>query len=352
MVHIEKQQFGMLSDGTEIFLYTINNGNMKITITNYGACITGIFLPAKNAHGFDDIILGYSTLDGYIRNEAHFGSLLGRVSGRISNAMCKIDAEEYLLTKNEGAHCVHSGFPAYDRQVWNSTYDSGADNGTVFLERYSYDGEQGFPGSLQILVSYTLTVDNEFVIRAYAKTDAPTFVNLSNHTFFNLNPAGMQQDGSFVSVLNHELLIPSDEYLEMNDELLPTGALLSLEGSAYDFRKPKLLNTVITSESSGFEVSYVSKTTIDSYKALACVLHEPVTGRMLRVYSTQPALTVSTANSLKNHIGKNGNRYEKFSGICLESQNFPDSPNHSNFPSALLLPEQIYNQETVWYFTF
>lgn len=353
MMHVKKQQFGILSDGTEVFLFTLDNGNMRVSVTNYGACITSILLPSKNRLGFDDVALGYSTLAGYIDNEPHFGSLIGRFAGRISNAKVCIGQDEYALTKNDGKHCLHGGYPFYDKQVWKATYDKTQDNATVFLERYSQSGEQGFPGNLQLLVSYTLTSDNEIVLRYYAKTDAPTFVNLTNHTYFNLNPSGMQADGNYVSVVNHELLIPADEYLETNAQFIPTGKFLKVENTAYDFRTPRLISDSINATAKkGLDTTFVIKKDLDSYKALACVVHEPVTERMLRVYSTQPGLTVYTGNFLDHHFGKNGNRYNPYAGICLESQNFPDAPNKKMFPHSLLLPEQIYNQETVWYFTF
>lgn len=351
MVQIKKKKFGQLSDGREVFLFLVNNGKMQMAVTNYGACITSILLPSKTGIGFDDVVLGYSTLEGYIQNEPHFGSLIGRVAGRISNSSFCINDEDYKLSENEGKNCLHGGFPPYDKQVWNATCNSTDDNATIFFERYSHSGEQGFPGGLQLLISYTLTTDNEIVLRYYGKTDEPTIVNLTNHTYFNLNPQGMQRNGDYVSVLNHELLIPADTYIETDTDLLPTGKIISVQNSIYDFRKPKLLKEVLTYDSVGLDVSYVIKNKPDSYKALCCVLTEPISGRMLRVYSTQLALTVYTANKLKNHIGKNGNKYGKFAGICLESQAFPDSINQKIFPSVLLQPEQIYNQETVWYFT-
>lgn len=352
MMHIKKDRFALLSDGREVSLYTLDNGKMKMSVTNYGACITSVLLPAKNGLGFDDVVLGYATFEGYVHNKPHFGSLLGRFAGRISNACFKIDGKDYVLTKNEGKNCLHGGFPSYDNQLWNATCNSTDDNVTVFLERYSSDGEQGFPGGLQLLLSYTLTRDNEIVLRYYAKTDNATFVNLTNHTYFNLNPAAVQDNGDYVSVLNHELLIPAEEYLETDESLLPTGRILPLENSIYDFRKPRLLKDVFGVNDSGLDTTYVIKKEADSYKALACVLNEPISGRMLRVYSTQAALTVYTANQLKNEHGKGNALYNKFSGICLESQAYPDSPNQEHFPTSLLQAEQTYNQETIWYFTF
>lgn len=354
MMQIKKQKFGVLSDGREISLFTLDNGTMRVSVTNYGACITAILLPTKNGIGFDDVVLGYSTLDGYIDNQPHFGSTIGRVAGRIANAKINVNGVEYLLTQNEGKNCLHGGFPSFDKQIWHATENVTDDNATVFLERYSPSGEQGFPGGLQLLLSYTLTADNEIVLRYYAKTDKTTPINLTNHTYFNLNPADVQAGGNYVTVLNHELLIPAEEYLETDSKLIPTGKILPVNDTMYDFTKPTILSGRIdaASKTAGLDTSFVVKKDIDSYKALACVLHEPVTGRMLRVYSTQPALTVYTANQLQGHFGKNGNRYDRFSGICLESQGFPDSPNHKNFPPILLHPEQIYNQETIWYFTF
>lgn len=355
MMHIKKQRFGTFSDGHEIFLFTLDNGTMRFSVINFGACITAILLPSKNGSGFDDVALGYSTLADYVdHNEPHFGSLVGRVAGRIAGAHITIDGEEYQLSQNEGIHCLHGGFPFFDKLIWYPTEIITDDTATIFLERYSPAGEQGFPGTVRLSVSYTLTNDNEIILRYYAKTDKTTMLNLTNHTYFNLNPDGMQTGGASCSVLKHELFIPACEYLETDHQLIPTGTILPVQNSPFDFTKPTVLSerTNAADKKTGLDTSFVMKKHVDAYTMLAAVLHEPITGRMLRVYSTQPALTVYTANDLNGHYGKNGSRYNKFSGICLESQGFPDSPHHKNFPSILLQPEEIYRQETVWCFSF
>lgn len=349
---ITTADFGTISNGKKILLFTIFNGKMMLCATNYGCCITSILLPSKNGD-FDDVVLGYSSCMGYINNFPHFGSFLGRYAGRISNAEFTLGNQQYLLTQNDGGkHCLHGGYPFYDKLWYEAnTFKNEQETGVVFT-RTSPDGEQGFPGNLKIEVSYSLTPDNEVILRYKAVSDKTTPVNFTNHSYFNLNPAGMQSNGSYVSVLNHEVQIFSEQYLETNQELIPTGKLLNVENTGYDFRKPRLLQEGVKEIGGSFDNTWIIKKEVNEHKTLAAIVKEPVTKRTLTVYSTQPALTMYTGGFLENEFGKNGDIYNKFAGLCLESQSFPDSVHQPAFPDTVIKPGEVYEHETLWHFAF
>ncbi len=351
-MNINTTEFGTLSNGQKILLFTIYNGQMKFSVSNYGCCITSILLPAKHG-GFDDVVLGYSSFIGYVNNYPHFGALIGRYAGRIRNSEFTMGNEQYLLTPNDNTkHCLHSGYPSYSKLLYEAhTFKDNHEAGVKFT-RTSPDGEQGFPGNLKMEISYSLTPDNEIILRYNAISDKATPINFTNHSYFNLNPAGIQANGSFVSVLNHEIQIFADQYLETNKELIPTGRLLNVEDTVYDFRDPTLLGLKTEKHGGGFDDTWVIQKQLDEQKALAAVAHEPVTKRTLRIYSNQPALKMYTGNFLNNEFGRNGDIYNKFSGICFESQAFPDAIHHPNFPNTIIKPNEAYQRETLWHFAF
>ena len=348
---VRKERFGMLSSGEAVSLFTVSNGTMSFSVTDYGCCITSILLPAAKG-GYDDIVLGYSTLEGYIRNKPHFGSIIGRCAGRIANAEFSLDGTRYELTRNSGGkHCLHGGYPAYDRQLWKADTVSGSDEAGVRFSKISPDGEQGFPGEVLFTVSYTLSKDNTITLRYEAQTTHTTPINLTNHTYFNLSPAGMQADGGSVSALNHQVRLFASRYAEVDEDLIPTGKLIPVEGTPFDFRTPKLLSQDFDKLENGYDNTWLIDT--DGRDIIPCVavVREPVTGRTLHIYSTQPAITMYTANFLDGEQGKNGDVYNKHSGVCFETQHIPDSPNHPEFPSVWVYPGEAYRHETQWRFT-
>lgn len=349
---ITVSEFGSLSNGEKVLLFTLFNGRMYCSITNYGCCITSIRLPSKNG-GTDDVVLGYSSFPGYINNVPHFGAFIGRYAGRIANAEFNIGNKQYFLTPNDGGkHCLHGGYPCYGKQLYKTEPFKNRHEAGIRFSRISPDGEQGFPGNLKIEISCSLTPDNEIILRYNAVSDKATPVNFTNHTYFNLNPAGMQSNGSYVSTLNHEIQIYAEQYLEMNKELIPTGNLVNVENTPYDFRTPKVLSAGIEALGGGYDNAWIIKKEINEQKALAAIISEPVTKRTLRVYSSQPALTMYTGNFLKNEFGRNGDIYNEFAGLCLESQSFPDSVHHPDFPCTVIQPNEIYKRETLWHFEF
>ena len=341
----------MLSSGDAVSIFTVSNGTMSFSAIDYGCCITAILLPAAKG-GYDDIVLGYSTLEGYIRNKPHFGSIVGRCAGRISNTRFSIEEKCYTLTRNNGGkHCLHGGYPAYDRQLWHADIISGSDEAGVSFSRISPDGEQGFPGEVRFTVSYTLSKDNTITLRYEAHTTKTTPINLTNHTYFNLNPAGMQDDGSYVSALNHHVQLAASRYAEVDASLIPTGTLIPVEGTPLDFRTPKLLSNDFDKLKNGYDDTWLIDTDGTDTIPCAAVVTEPATGRTLHIYSTQPAITMYTANFLNGEQGKNGDVYNKHSAVCFETQHVPDSPNHPEFPSVWVHPGEVYRHETQWRFT-
>lgn len=348
---VKKERFGLLSSGDEVSLFTVSNGTMSFSASNYGCCITGILLPAANG-GHDDVVLGYSTLEGYLQNKPHFGSIIGRCAGRIANAEFSLEGKRYALTRNShGLHCLHGGYPFYDKQLWTAEpFDNASESGIRFF-RISRDGEQGFPGEVRITVTYSLTHDNAVVLRYEASTTKTTPINLTNHSYFNLNPAGMQDDGGYVSALNHHVQIFSDQYVEINDALLPTGSFIPVAGTPFDFRSSKPLMQDFAMLKNGYDGTWLLRKNNEQPVPLVAAVSEPVSGRALHIYSTQPALTMYTANFLNGERGKNGDVYNKHSAVCFETQHVPDSPNHPEFPPVWITPDKTYRHETRWQFS-
>ena len=350
IMEVRKERFGLLSSGAAVSLFTVSNGNMSFSAIDYGCCITSILLPASKG-GYDDVVLGYSTLEGYIRNKPHFGSIIGRCAGRIADAEFSLEGKRYELTRNaNGVHCLHGGYPSYDKQLWQADIINGCNEAGMRFFKISPDGEQGFPGDVQITVSYTLSKDNTIILRYEAKTTKTTPVSLTNHSYFNLNPAGMQC-GGYISALNHQVQLFAGSYVEVDASLIPTGKLISVEGTPFDFRAPKALSQDIGRLENGYDGTWLRDADSSGDIPLVAVVTEPTTGRVLSIYSTQPAITMYTGNFLSGECGKNGDIYNKHSGICFETQHVPDSPNHAEFPSVWVYPGEVYRHETQWRFT-
>lgn len=341
---IKKRAFGVLSNGQKASIFTISNKKMSFSVTNYGCTITSINLPSENGR-MDDIVLGYSTLDGYTRNPCFFGCLVGRFANRISNASFELTGKTWHLEANEGANCLHSGKHGYHKIVWDakpfcSTHEAG-----VVFTRTSPAGEQGFPGNLDLQVTLSLTSENDIRIKYRARTDEPTPVNLTNHTYFNL--AGHDSG----SVLDHQVQLFADRYVPVDAKSIPSGEILDVAGTPFDFRSPKSIGKDIESVKGGFDHNWEINRAGDALNPVAGVF-EPKTHRSLTVYSTQPGVQFYTGNFLNGEICKNGEPYVKNQGFCLETQHFPDSPNRPEFPNSILLPNDQYRHDTVWHFDF
>ncbi len=341
---IKKRIFGVLSNGKRASLFTVSNGEMAFSVTDYGCIITAVELGLQNKAPVD-VVLGYSTLEGYIRNPLFFGALIGRYANRIAGASFALDGKEYRLTDNDGGNCLHGGKPGWHKALWEADVFKKQNEAGVVFTRISPAGEQGFPGSCSVRVMYSLTADNEIILRYYARTTASTPFNLTNHTYFNL--AG-EDSGS---ILDHSLQLFADSYVPVNAAAIPTGGTAVVEGTPFDFRAPKRIGEEIDAVPGGYDHNWVVNQTDASVNPVA-FLRDPKSNRTLSIKSTQPGVQFYAGNFINDETGKNGFVYTKRSGLCLETQHFPDSPHNADFPDCILRPDEPYSHKTVWKFCF
>lgn len=336
-------------------LFTLKNANgMEVQIMNYGGTVKSIKVPDKDGT-FDDVVLGFDHFDEYLKHENYFGAIVGRYANRISNARFDIEGKTYNLSQNNGANHLHGGEKGFDKQFWD-VIKSEAEDGYVFLffKYRSPDLEGGFPGNLNVQVNYILTPDNELAIYFGATTDKPTHCNLTNHSYFNLAGAG---NGD---VLGHMLKIMASDYIPVNENLIPKG-IEPVKNTPFDFTKLALIGSRINKENdqlklgNGYDHNFVLDNPSDISEGLTpdsivAKVIEPESGRTLEVKTTEPGLQFYTANHLKIINGKNGKQYSGQSGFCLEPQHFPDSPNQPDFPTTLLMPDELYETITSYKF--
>lgn len=349
---IEKKSFGKLDDGSEVTLFILKNKKgMEAKIITYGATVISLTSPDKNGK-YEDIVLGYDDLNGYVNDNAYFGAIVGRYGNRIANGKFSLDGKNYQLTINNNQNHLHGGLNGFNKKNFEFVKNEFDDTGTSITFKYlSKDGEEGYPGNLELFVTYTLTNDNELKIDYSATTDKTTILNPTHHSYFNLT-ANPNND-----ILNHELTINADEFTPVNSELIPTGKLEKVDNTPFDFRKSKKIGQDINSDNEqiklglGYDHNFVIKRNNNDVIKIAEV-YEPNTGRLMEVFSDQPGVQFYTGNFLNGSlIGKNGIKYNYRTGFCLETQHFPDSPNHSNFPSVFLKPGEKYTQTTIYKFT-
>lgn len=348
---IEKQPFGKTEDGTPVDLFTLTNANeMKVQITNYGGIVTSILVPDKNRK-MGDVVLGYDNLKDYIKNNPYFGCIVGRYGNRIAKGKFTLEGKTYTLATNNGPNHLHGGLKGFDKVVWSAKEFEGADKVGLELTYLSQDGEEGYPGNLSVTVSYTLTDDNELKIDYSATTDQPTIVNLTNHSYFNLKDAGISP------ILEHELMIDADHITPIDSTLIPTGELQSVDGTAFDFRKPTEIGARITADDEqikfglGYDHNFVLNGQAGELRLVAKLI-EPTTGRVLEVLTEEPGIQFYSGNFLDGTItGKNGTVYKYRHGLCLETQHYPDSPNQPDFPLTMLSPGEKYQTTTIYRFS-
>jgi aldose 1-epimerase len=347
---IRRSTFGEMPDGQTIQLYTLTNRQgMQAAITNYGARVVSIRVPDR--HGkVADVVLGFDDLQGYLGNNPYFGAIVGRYANRIAKARFTLDGVEYKLAANNGPNSLHGGLKGFDKRVWTPREIS-KPHPSLELTYLSKDGEEGYPGNLRVKVVYSLSDDNELKIDYSATTDKDTVLNLSNHSYFNL--AG-QGNGD---ILKHVLTINADRFTPVDATLIPTGELRKVEGTPFDFRRPTGIGARINQDNQqleygkGYDHNFVLNRK-GSGLVLAARATEPESGRVLEVLTTQPGLQFYTGNFLDGTIrGKGGKAYGHRSAFCLETQHFPDSPNHPSFPSTELKPGQTYHEVTVFKFS-
>lgn len=350
-VNISKSVFGALPDGRSADLYTLKNANgMVVKISNYGGTITYWSAPDKEGK-YADITLGCDSLQGYLKGVPYFGALIGRYGNRIANGKFTLEGKQYVLEKNNGVNALHGGTKGFDKVLWEATPVDGEEP-QLMLKYISADGEEGYPGTLTTEVTYTLQKDNSLKIEYSATTDKTTVLNLTNHAYFNLS-GDMSRE-----ILDHEVSIKADKFLPVNETLIPTGELKSVSGTVFDFNKSTKIGTGINNlkdqqivYGKGYDHCWVFSDTSKTLKSVAKV-YEPASGRLMEVLTTEPAIQFYSGNFLDGTIkGKGGIVYKHRSGLCLETQHYPDSPNQSGFPSTVLKPGERYNTVTVYKFS-
>lgn len=342
--------FGTLPDGQAVEAFTFTNANgMKVTAITYGGIITSLEVPDKAGES-GDVVLGYDALQGYLDKSPFLGTIVGRYGNRIAKGQFTIDGTTYALPINNGPNHLHGGPQGFDKKVWTAEPFERADAVGVVFTHTSPDGDMGYPGTLQVKVTYTLTDDNTLRFDYEATTDKPTHVNLTQHTYFNLAGAGTGD------ILGHEIEIRADRYTPVDAGLIPTGELASVEGTPFDFRTATGIGARIDADhpqikaGGGYDHNMVFTRTGGDLEQLIRV-YEPTTGRTMTVATTQPGVQFYTGNFLDGTItGKGGKVYPKRAGFCLETQHFPDTPNKPEFPTTLLKPGETYKESTAYTF--
>lgn len=340
--------FQQILNGKETNLYSLKNkNNVRVELTNYGARLVSLLVPDKNGNLLD-VILGHDSVSGYAKpGEPYFGCTIGRYGNRIANAKFTLDGKEYKLDANNGPNSLHGGREGYHTKVWDATQ---IDSQSIAFTYVSKDGDAGYPGTLNVKVTYTLADDNAIQIDYEATTDAKTVVNLTNHAYFNLNGAGSG------TINDHELVINADNITPVNTTLIPTGKLQKVDGTPFDFRQPATIGSRIDSTNEqirngqGFDHNFVLNGADGTVKKAASVKGN-ISGITMEVYTDQPGLQFYGGNFLDGtEKGKGGKPYEHRTAFCLEAQHYPDSPNQPSFPSTVLNPGEIYKQRTIYKF--
>ncbi|MFL5492339.1 MAG: aldose epimerase family protein [Gemmatimonadales bacterium] len=342
--------FGRMPDGKAVEVYTLTNARgMEVRAITYGAIIQTIQVPDR-AGRLDDITLGYDSLQGYLTASPYFGAVVGRYANRIARGRFTLEGRTYRLAVNNGPNHLHGGLKGYDKVVWEARSFQRSDTVGVTFQHTSPDGDEGYPGALQVSVSYSLTPTNELVVEYRATANRATPVNLSQHTYFNLAGEGSGD------ILGHLLEINADRYTPVDSTLIPTGQLASVAGTPFDFRSPTAIGGRIDQPDpqlkygKGYDHNFVLNRTGAALVHAVRVL-DSKSGRTLDIATTEPGLQFYSGNFLDGTItGKAGHRYRHRSALVLETQHFPDSPNHPNFPSTILRPGKEFRSETVFAF--
>jgi aldose 1-epimerase len=341
--NVQSSVFGKLPDGTAVDLYTLTNANGLVAkVTTYGAIITELHVPDRQGE-LGDIVLGFDNLEQYLKGHPYFGATVGRFANRIANARFTLDGKTYTLAAKNGPNHLHGGLKGFDKVLWHAEPQAGA---VVKFTYTSPDGEEGYPGTLAVAVTMALTDANELRLDYTATTDKPTPVNLTNHSYFNLAGEG--------NVLNHELMLAADYYTPSDSGLIPTGEIKPVKGTPMDFTTPQPIGACFSqlhTNPIGYDDNYVLNGGGKGL-ALAARAHDPKSGRIMEVHTTQPGVQFYTANFLNGSLtGKRGIVYRQHCAFCLETQHFPDSVNQPTFPSVILRPGHTYRQTTVHKFS-
>jgi aldose 1-epimerase len=340
---ITQQDWGT-ADGKNVSLFTLTNSNdVVVTISNYGGIVTSWLAPDREGSKAN-IVLGFNTLEEYQKGHPFFGALVGRYGNRIAKGKFTIDGEQYTLATNDGENHLHGGKKGFDKVVWDAAIDSSSSPSKLKLSYLSKDGEEGYPGNLAVSVTYTLTDDNELVIDYEAETDKATPCNLTNHSYFNLT-------GDYSkSILDHDLTINADQYTPVDAGLIPTGELKAVQGTPFDFTTAHKIGERIDQVPGGYDHNFVLNKSNDAM-TLAAVLYDSTSGRKVETFTTEPGVQFYTGNFLDGSLNSGGVPINKHSGMCLETQHFPDSPNQPSFPSTILRQGEKYATTTKYVFS-
>ena len=343
---VKVEPFGT-ADGQKVEIVTLtNNKGLTARITNYGGIIVSFEAPDRDGKP-GDIVLGFDNLDGYLKTHPYFSAIIGRYGNRIGGAKFTLDGKEYKLAKNDGENTLHGGVKGFDKVVWKiEKAEAKGSNAVLKLSYLSRDGEEGYPGNLKCVMTYTLTADNKLEMKYEATTDKPTIVNLTNHAYWNLAGQGSGD------VLSHELMINADKYTAVAKGLIPTGELADVKGAPLDFTKPMTIGLRIKQvDIGGYDHNFVLRGKSGKMK-LAARVYELTSGRVMEVETTEPGVQFYSSNFLDGSLkGKQGKVYNKYGAFCLETQHYPDSPNKANFPSTVLRPGEKYETITVHTFS-
>jgi aldose 1-epimerase len=342
--------FGELPNGPALTIYTLTNANgVEVRTIPYGAIIVSVRVPDKTGK-LDDVVLGFDRIDGYAGTHPYFGAVVGRYGNRIAKATFALDGKQYALAANNGPNSLHGGAKGFDKKVWGAElFDRDGNVGIIYTVT-SPDGDEGYPGNLKVQVTYTLTKSNELAVEYEATTDKATPLNLTQHSYFNLAGEGRGD------ILNHRLTIDANRYTPVDPTLIPNGDYAGVENTPFDFRQPTPIGTRIDADdeqlrfAGGYDHNWVLNRDRDGVLH-AARLEEPTSGRTLDISTTEPGIQFYAGNFLDGTIkGKSGHVYARRSGLCLETQHFPDTPNHSSFPSTILRPGEQYRSKTVFAF--
>ncbi len=345
---IDSKKFDKIIDNKQISLFTLRNKSGMISeITNFGARVVSLWVPDKSG-SFEDVVLGYDNIEDYLNpKDAYYGATIGRCANRIAKGKFTLDSVEYVVETNNGENHLHGGSEGFHRVVWETNQ---IDAQTLELIHFSKNGESGYPGNMNIRMVYQLTDDNELKVEYWADTDKTTLANFTHHSYFNLKGAG---NGT---INDHLIMINADKYTPVDETLIPTGVLEPVENTPFDFRKPTAIGDRVDADfdqliiGKGYDHNYVLNENTEGLNFAARV-SEPVSGRTMEVYSSQPGMQLYGGNFMDgSDIGKGNKSYKHREALCLETQTFPDSPNQENFPSPVLNPGQEYYAVCVYKF--
>jgi aldose 1-epimerase len=348
---IKKESFGKTSGGEQIDVYTLSNKKgMEVSITNFGATVVKLKVPDRTGKA-TDVVLGYDTLDGYEKGTSYFGATVGRYGNRIAGGKFTLDGKTYTLPKNNGENTLHGGIVGFNRKVWKAREVASKEGAALEMTYLSPDGEEGFPGNLSAKVVFTLPAEgNELKIDYSATTDKDTVLNLTNHSYFNLAGEGKGD------ILDHVLTLHAKQFTPVDKGLIPTGELRNVAGTPFDFNSATAIGKRINESDEqlvfgkGYDHNWVL-TRAGGGLSIAAEAYDPKSGRKLEVLTTEPGVQFYSGNFLDGAKGKGNKPYAQRAALCLETQHFPDSPNHSNFPSTVLKPNGVFHSQTVFRFS-